>query len=255
MATRVKAAFSHLLLSAFIFSVIISALLFIWYPAPYFSVSGGWQGIKIAAGIDLVLGPLLTLIVYDTKKSRQKLLGDLTVIVILQFTALAWGVNTIYAQRPVAVVFWEWENSFITVPATALDIQGIDSGDLKQFGNQFPVLVYAVPPSTKKTLEEMLKKISEKQLPPHHQINLYSPLKNYFHEIVDKSLDISKVINANKQIEKELLSKISRIGGKVDDYLYYPLYSKYDEVILVFTSDGQLVSYISLPLKTDIGPE
>jgi hypothetical protein len=247
---RIKAMLSHVFLSLIIFSVIISALVFVWYPTPYFSVSGGWQGIKIAAAIDLVLGPLLTLIAYDTKKSRQKLLGDLTVIVILQFSALAWGINTIYQQRPVAVVFWEWEKSFITVPALALEKQNIDLSYLKQFGSELPVLVYAVPPQTEKELKQMSENISEKKLPPHHQTDLYAPLKKYFNEIIDKGIDIKKALKSDQKIKNKIDEKINDLGGVIDDYLYYPLYSKYDEVILVFTTEGELVAYISLPGKT-----
>ena len=134
--TRLRAALTHLLMSLAVFSIFVFILVFVWYPAPYFIAAGGWQGLKIVAGVDLVLGPLLTLIIFDIAKEKRELLGDLTVIVLLQITALAWGVNTIYKQRPVAVVFWE--NTFITVPASALINEQFNTDELKQYGNDQP---------------------------------------------------------------------------------------------------------------------
>ena len=58
-------------------------LILLWYPAPYFMAAGGWQGLRIAAPIDLILGPLLAFIVLNKKKGTKKLIGDMTVIVIL----------------------------------------------------------------------------------------------------------------------------------------------------------------------------
>ena len=103
--TRIKAALTPFLLSILIFLVVVILLVFFWYPAPYFNASGGWQGLKIAASIDLVLGPLLTFIIFNPKKRKTKLTGDLIVIAIMQLRALTYGVTTIFQQRLIAVVF------------------------------------------------------------------------------------------------------------------------------------------------------
>lgn len=69
--TKITATTNHLLLSVVIFSLLFGILIFFWYPSPYFSASGGWEGLKIAAAVDLVLGPILTLIVFNTKKANK----------------------------------------------------------------------------------------------------------------------------------------------------------------------------------------
>src|SRR5210317_459647 len=108
----------HFTVSLIIFSVFIYILLIHWYPSPYFTASGGWQGLKIVVLVDLVLGPLLTFIVFNKKKSRLELTIDLSLIVGLQLAALVWGIVTVYQQRPLAIVFWD--DRFYTVPAGAL---------------------------------------------------------------------------------------------------------------------------------------
>ena len=58
----------HFFASLLVFSIFVYVLLTQWYPEPFFNASGGWQGLKLVILVDLVLGPLLTLIVYNRKK-------------------------------------------------------------------------------------------------------------------------------------------------------------------------------------------
>ena len=245
--TRTKAAISHLVLSIIIFSGVIAALLFLWYPPPYFTASGGWQGLKIAASVDLVLGPLLTFVVFDLKKkSRKKLKGDLIAIALMQFTALAWGVHTIYNQRPVAVVFWDHE--FMTVPAVAIEEQGIDLNELDRYGNKKPPLIYAEKPKELEALRAMAKRINETHIPPHHDLLLYKPLAKFFDEILPFQLSMDYILEHNAEVKAELDKILAKTGKRQQDYYYFPLRSKYHNIILLFSHEGQLENHIVVKL-------
>lgn len=245
--TRIKAASTHLVLSLFIFSIVVFVLIYFWYPSPYFIASGGWQGLKIAASVDLVLGPLLTFIIFDVTKEKKKLVTDLLVIAIMQFMALAWGVSTIYQQRPLAIVYWE--TSFYTVPASAFTNQNINSNYLKKFGQQPPVLIYAQKPQTASGLIKMGEITAQKQLPPYHQTELYRPLSEHFTEIEAYQADIAKIMTSNSEIKDKLTSIVEGNNRKIDDYSYFLLRSKYRYIILLFNHQGNLVDYISAPFK------
>ncbi len=54
-------------------------------------------------GVDLVLGPLLTMIVYRHGKSGLKF--DLSVIALVQLAALIYGANILYEEKPHYLVF------------------------------------------------------------------------------------------------------------------------------------------------------
>ena len=54
-------------------------------------------------GVDVVLGPLLTLIVY--KQGKKSLRFDLTVIVVLQLIAFSYGMSAVARGRPAWLVF------------------------------------------------------------------------------------------------------------------------------------------------------
>lgn len=101
--TRYQAFFIHFLASAGLFALAISALVLVWYPSPYYHIEGLWKGIQIAACVDILIGPSLTLLVF--KRGKKSLKFDLICIVALQLAALGYGLFTIHSQRPYFVVF------------------------------------------------------------------------------------------------------------------------------------------------------
>lgn len=101
--SRYKASLIHLLISAALVGGVFAAVFFIWYPKPAFAVAGASSIIFMLIGIDLILGPLLTLIVYRQGKPGLKF--DLAVIALVQLTALVYGGYTLYEERPSYVVF------------------------------------------------------------------------------------------------------------------------------------------------------
>jgi hypothetical protein len=102
---RIRAALIHLLISVAV-ALACAALVFgLWYPGPYRVLSGGRELFWILVTIDVIVGPLLTLVVFNVRKPRGELMRDLAVISILQAAALAYGAWTLFAARPVHLVF------------------------------------------------------------------------------------------------------------------------------------------------------
>lgn len=104
-STRWKAAGLHLLGSALIASATAALILALWYPWPYRRLCGGIELLFLVAGVDLIVGPFLTLIVFDASKPRSELVRDIGTIVLLQLSALAYGLHSVYEARPVLLVF------------------------------------------------------------------------------------------------------------------------------------------------------
>ena len=104
LVTKLKATAVHLSMSVAVFIYLAYQIYYNWYPEPYFSVDGGWAGIRLVGAVDLVLGPLITFLIFDLGKSRRAILFDLITIAVIQLSALSYGVYSTYTQRPVAVV-------------------------------------------------------------------------------------------------------------------------------------------------------
>lgn len=101
--SRRRAAGTHLAGSAVVVGTVCALIFLVWYPDPYFQATGAWSVLRILIGVDLVLGPLLTLIVFKAGKPGLKF--DLCVIAAVQLAALVYGVAVIYNERPYYTVF------------------------------------------------------------------------------------------------------------------------------------------------------
>jgi len=67
--------------------------------------SGGQDLFLLLTSVDVVLGPLLTFVVFNLKKGWPHLRRDFAVIGLLQMAALIYGLHILYVARPVATVF------------------------------------------------------------------------------------------------------------------------------------------------------
>lgn len=103
--SRWQAGAGHLALSATIGAAVLAAMLFVWYPPPYFAAAGGNDLVLLMLGVDVTLGPLLTLAVFNPRKGLPKLRFDLAVIGLFQLAALGYGVHVMFVARPAYLVF------------------------------------------------------------------------------------------------------------------------------------------------------
>lgn len=100
MTYRLKVFGLHLLGSATGLTLILGVLYLGWYSWP------GWYLVSVLhiAGlvvlVDLVIGPILTLIVANPSKSYRVLARDFSVIVTAQLAALIYGAAALWIGRP-----------------------------------------------------------------------------------------------------------------------------------------------------------
>ena len=81
-----------------------------WYlasgiPYPYRDLSGGRELFTLVVSVDVILGPLVTLIIFNRAKPRTELVRDLTVVALIQLAGLGYGLWSVYVARPVHLVF------------------------------------------------------------------------------------------------------------------------------------------------------
>jgi hypothetical protein len=119
--SRWKAAGIHLSLSVFI-GLVCGALMFgLWYPPPYFKAAGADELVLLLVGVDAMLGPLLTLIIF--KAGKRGLKFDLALIAIVQSVALIYGLSIVLRSRPVFLV--AAVDRFSLVSASDIDDQDL----------------------------------------------------------------------------------------------------------------------------------
>lgn len=99
---RWKAFALHLLLSLVVISGVAAAALLVWFPHGLYRISGLDRLMIVMLCIDVVAGPILTLLVY--KKGKPSLRMDLAIVGLVQAAFLGYGLHTLWQSRPVFLV-------------------------------------------------------------------------------------------------------------------------------------------------------
>jgi hypothetical protein len=100
---RLKASLIHLAASAALAIIVASIIFALWYPSDYRSISGGTDLFVLITSVDVIIGPLVTLVIFDKRKPIRLIRLDMVIVVILQLAALGYGLNTLSISRPVAL--------------------------------------------------------------------------------------------------------------------------------------------------------
>lgn len=130
---RYQAFAYHMCISLILFAIILLCITQFWYPGILFDTEDGWKAVGLIIGIDLILGPLLTLIVFNPKKASLR--TDLSIIASIQILALVYGAWIIHSSRPLALAYIN--NSFTTFYANASSADAVKEKIQELKTNQF----------------------------------------------------------------------------------------------------------------------
>lgn len=99
-----QAASIHFLCSVGV-ALLAAALVFgFWYPFPYRELAGGRELFLLVVSVDVVCGPLLTMMLFNPAKPCAELLRDLGLVALIQLGALGYGLGTVWEARPLFLV-------------------------------------------------------------------------------------------------------------------------------------------------------
>jgi hypothetical protein len=152
---RFQVAAIHLGLSIVVGIIILALMLGLWYPGGYFKLLGGSSLLYIIMGVDVCLGPLLTLIVF--KQGKKSLKFDLSVIALLQLSALVYGTVIMFQTRPAFNVLEK--DVFKVTLATQLqdkELAKAKNPEWRRLPLKGPVLVAAIEPTDHEEQQAMV---------------------------------------------------------------------------------------------------
>ncbi len=228
--TRVRAFFVHFGLSLLLLLAALYVVGVYWYPPPFFGTDGGWQGFRNIAGVALVLGPLLTLVVF--KPGKKGLKFDLVVIAVLQISTLIGGLVIAWREHPVAIVYTQ---GYVTpVPRYQLQQAGLKPDELARFGTRKPRLIYVDIPEDLEGRQPLYVQSLSSGVPLYLFVNRYQIVTP---EIKQKMLRSSRELLAWLETDpagKRELDDFYQIRPELYDYyLFLPLHSRYLRKVMV----------------------
>lgn len=227
MKEKFKASFIHLIISTIVIGLFYIFTLKVWYPAPFFQASGLLEILLILLFVDVVLGPLLTFIVF--KKNKKSLVFDLTIIASIQISALAYGVITVYNGHPVYVAFTV--DRFTLVTANEVNPKNAKYDEFKVSTLGKPKLVYAKPPEDRETKNKLLFESIEGGLDLQNFSEFYEPIENFTDKIIERSIS-PELLLAHSDSRKKLEKFLAQENRNKEDFSYLPVMGKNKVMLL-----------------------
>jgi len=195
MPTRMKAFLLHLAVSALVALLAVLLVFRLWYPAPYHEALGVTHIFLLLLLVDVILGPLLTLLVFEAGK--KSLVMDLSIIAALQLAALGYGLWTVAEGRPAWIVYNV--DRFDVVTAVDIDTRQLDEALIQYRSASWtgPRWVGAVRPEGSEQSNSILFESVQGGSDIAQRPNLYSPLTEVAEAMRQRAQPLEKLNDFN----------------------------------------------------------
>jgi len=245
--SRHKAAALHIACSAAVALLVVAGMLFIWYPPPLFEALGAEGMVFILVGVDVVLGPLVTWVIFSPTKRLVLLKLDLAIIAALQLTALGYGVYVISEARPAFLLFVR--DRFEVTSVNEIDPKEQAKATRPEF--RFspllgPRLAAAdIPRDPGEQLRVMMSGTAGADLKTFPQY--YIPYEARIPLVLKKGRPLALLRKHHPESKEALDKAIARTGLAEDQLVFVPLRArKKDMSVLVDAKTGRIAGYAPL---------
>jgi len=224
--SRLKAFGIHVGISFIIFLFLAYLVVFQWYPDFFFDTDGGWRGLRIIVAVDMVLGPALTLVVFKAGKPGLK--TDLALIGLFQFVCLVAGTYVVWNERPIAVVY----NDGRFTAMTSEDYDSLDNApDFSSYPGDNPKWVMVEIPEGIEEENAFRKEMFKAGTLISSAVDRYIPFSTEHKQFLDQSFKTELILK--KEGGQESLDLwVTKHGGSIEDYAFYPLSTRYTYVFI-----------------------
>lgn len=226
----------HLLFSIILLIFSLVYIFCFWYVSPLYLAQGVCSIYFIVLSTDIVIGPLLTLLLYKTNK--KKFIFDIVIIVILQISFFTYGLTIIEKGRVSWMVFVVDDIELVT--PSAITNKKIPN-DYKVGIIDKPIwvaAVYSKDPKIKQAQkeDEMFNGISLATRPETYQF-LVTQRKNILRKL--KSLDELQKYNDKEKI-RQALKPYKDVEG------WLPVKASVVDMVAIFDHGGKPLAIVNL---------
>lgn len=243
---RWQAAATHLGLSALIASAVFALIFLVWFPHGLFQAAGGRNLFLLLSGVDVTLGPLLTLIVFDTSKKALKF--DLAIIGTVQLAAFCYGFWVLMQARPAFITYVQ--DRFELVRANDIAPQDYAKASDPRFGHApyiGPVVAGSALP--KDPAEQLRLGTSVMQGGPDVQDlpRYYVPYSQVRTQVLAHGKPIAKLRELNPGRDAEIDALLAKLGRKPAEVFFLPMRAgSKDLTVLVGARDARVLGIAPL---------
>jgi len=243
---RFYAALIHFACSIVIACFVVAIVFLVWYPGAIAKATGVTEIFFLVLIVDVCLGPLLTFVVFNTQKKELK--RDLFIIILIQVSALFYGIYTVGVVRPVYIVFAI--DRFELVYANDLTQEKLKAATRDEYKTVpfwGPKWVSARLPEDINEKNELMFSSLEggadlAQLPQY-----YVPYRLTSNEVVDKLQPLETLKQFNVSNIDDYNQMISIYSEDLSSYGYLPLQANaMDLVVVVDKRNAEVLEIVEL---------
>lgn len=241
------AASVHFLVTMLLAGLAAVLVFFIWFPAPFAEMVGGIRLFALVVCSDLVLGPLISLVIFNSKKPRRELVRDYIVVGLIQMVALIYGISVVAGSRPVFIAFTQDRLEVIVASE-------LESADLAEAPEALyrsltwvgPLFVAVqMPEDLKERSEVLFSAVGGKdvQLMPKY----YRSYETMLDQIESKSQPLSALITKHEE-GRELVGRVLKELKRSEESLrWLPVHHRFGFwTALIDVKTGYPVKYLSI---------
>jgi hypothetical protein len=221
---KLRAFSLHLIVSVILAAMSAALVFYFWFPYPYREISGGRELFSLIVMVDVILGPLITFVVFNPSKSRKEKILDFSVIGFLQLGALLYGLWSVAQARPVYMVF-EYNRLRVVhvadVPPELLDKAGPPYQTLPMTKAG---LLSLRPMAVAEQMQMTMGALSG--LPLAARPELWQPYDSAHSEILEQSKPAKQLLEQFAQQAPTINAAIAETGRPVAHLRYLPLLSR-----------------------------
>jgi hypothetical protein len=247
-----RAFLTHLALSGTVVGIACAAIFLYWYPGPYFAVKGTWSALRVLVGVDLILGPMLTLILF--RPGKRGLALDMTMIALIQLSALLYGTSVIYSERPYYTVFAVDRYEVLARrEVEAASVLGTAFTDKPLVG---PILAFAQLPSDPQRLQRLIEETLFEGKPDiDRRPEFWQPLGEEARSaILERAQTLSELAARQPEWQDEINALSESMGADPDAIAFVPVMGTQGPLTMIIDNESAL-PLAALPIDPWTQPE
>jgi hypothetical protein len=209
-------------------------LRYLWFPDAFFTLSGIGKLVLILVGVNIIVGPVLSTLVF--KAGKRGLKFDIAVLACVEIVILAWGLSVIHDRRPMFAVFAV--DRFELVARAELDPKTLSDTEFAVSRGLYPQLIYAELPTD---VDVMNRLIDETVLYGMRDIDrrpeFWRPYAHGVEVLKSAAMPLSKLLAVDDGPARALQRWLARKDLRAIDYLYLPIEGSSADGIVVLHAD------------------
>jgi hypothetical protein len=231
--------------SAALLLLVFALVRLLWYPGAYFTISGVSRQLWILAGVVMVVGPVLSAVVY--KPGKKGLIMDLGILAAVELAAVIVASALLFQGRPYFTVFAV--DRFEAVAAQEISGSPFAQDLLVSRPGQKPQLFYAELPEDPERMDALIDEtVFQGMADIDRRPEFWKPYSAGIATIKAAALPLEALLSGDESSAAVVNAWLVKYGGDAHEYIYLPLRGRADDAIIILSAD---IGYPVATLEVD----